>query len=86
MNKGDLVKVGDLVKLKIKKHTSVTGNKYRFRLATEDIQYVESEVLAGKTGIVILVYPGDYCGTLHIAFGSTVIRAYQDYFTKLEKV
>ena len=47
------IKVGDLVKLKILRHTSIKGRQFRFRLATEDVRYVESRDLEGKKGIVI---------------------------------
>ena len=81
MKKGDLVKVRE----------SAPNPKARFRIVGHgnwgyDFRYIELPQLIGKTGLVILVDTGDYCGTLHVAFGSTVIRAYHDYFTKLEKV
>ena len=81
MKKGDLVKVRE----------NLPNPKARFRIVghanwAEDFRYTDLSLLVGKTGIVTFVDDGDYCGTLHIAFGSTVIRTYHDYFTKLKKV
>ena len=77
------VEVGDLVKLKAKYDTSVTQRVYRFRLATRDIRYVESRELEGKTGIVIS--EGTDLGVYKVAFSDVVIRAYYEYFEKVEK-
>ena len=85
MNK---IKLGDLVRMRdvglLRDHFSV---QYRFRVVGEEIQFVETKDLAGKVGIVVCdkenhMYAN---GVYHVAFGSTVIRAYQDYFEKVEK-
>jgi hypothetical protein len=81
MQKGDLVKVSE----------SVHNPKTLFRIIehgkwAENFRYVELPLLIDKTGIVTLVDGGDYCGVLHVAFGSTVVRAYHNYFTKFKKV
>ena len=81
MNKGDLVKVSE----------QLPNPQARFRKVghgnwAEEYRYIEISQLRDKIGIIILDGDGDDCGTIHVAFGSTVIRAYQDYFTKLKKV
>jgi len=80
MNKGDLVKVSQYL----------PNPQARFRIVghgnwAEDYRYIEVSQLRDKTGIVILNSALD-TGVCHIAFGSTVVRAYHDYFTKLIKV
>jgi hypothetical protein len=77
------MKVGDLVRIKTEYDHSHTQRVYRFRLATRDIRYVESRDLEGKKGIIIS--EGTDLGVYHVAFGSIVIRVYQDYFEKVEK-
>jgi len=81
MKKGDLVKVRE----------SVPNPKARFRIVGHgnwgyDFRYIELPQLIGKTGIITFVESGVPFVTLHVAFGSTVIRANDDYFTKLKKV
>lgn len=74
------MKKGDLVRLK---EMPPTQRVYRFQVATEDIRYVESRDLEGKTGIVLSKTTGlEVC---KVAFGDTVIRAFHDYFEKVEK-
>ena len=79
------IKVGDLVKLRILRHTSIKGRQFRFRLATKDERYVESRELDGKKGIVVSEGTGWHIEVYQVAFGSIVIQAYQDYFEKVEK-
>ena len=76
MKKGDLVRI---------KEIPPTQCVYRFRVATEDIRYVESRELERKTGIVVSEETDLLRGVYKVAFGSIVIRAYQDYFEKVEK-
>ena len=77
------IKVGDLVKLKILRHTSTKGRQFRFRLATKDERYVESKELDGKKGIVISEGSKPLLGVYKVAFGDTVIRAFHEYFEKV---
>ena len=87
------VNIGDLVTLKIKRHTSLTGQKYTFQLVTGSHsplpQYVESERLAGKVGIVLSENASacnfGYSEVYHVAFSDIIIEAYRDYFQKFEK-
>jgi|14_taG_2_1085336.scaffolds.fasta_scaffold00231_33 hypothetical protein len=86
------VNIGDLVTLKIKRHTSLTGQKSHdtFQLVTGSHsplpQYVESERLAGKVGIVLSENASDgYSDVYHVAFNDIIIEAYRDYFQKFEK-
>ena len=80
MKKGDLVKV----------RKNLPNPRTRFRIVGHgnweyDFRYIELPLLVGKTGIVTSVEGGGTFVTLHVAFGSTVIRANDDYFTKLKK-
>ena len=85
-------KVGDLVKVKAL-YPNLHGHVYRFRQlpygVEDDVRYIDASELIGKTGIIISDagrlegYSSD--GVYHIAFGSVVIRAFHEYFEKVEK-
>jgi len=82
MQKGDLVKVSESVHNPKTLFRTVEHGKW-----AENSRYVELPLLIGKAGIVTLGDEDlDYCGVLHVAFGSTVVRAYHNYFTKFKKV
>jgi hypothetical protein len=86
------IKVGDLARIRDLDHNGYgfSSKQYSFRIVGEETQYVECRELEGKTGIVVFNVQED-CkdyladGVYHIAFGDIVIRAYQDYFCKVEK-
>ncbi len=88
------IKVGDLARIR---DIAINGygfsskqSTYSFRIVGEETQYIECRELEGKTGIVVFNVQED-CkdyladGVYHIAFGNIVVRAYQDYFYKVEK-
>lgn len=81
------MKKGDLVRIK----KNLPNPRTRFRIVGHgnweyDFRHIELPLLVGKTGIITFVESGVPFVTLHVAFGSTVIRANDDYFTKLKKV
>ena len=75
------IKLGDLVRMKdVGDHFST---QYRFRIVGKKMQYAESRDLKGKTGLVIS--ESTDLGVYKVAFSDVVIRAYYEYFEKVEK-
>lgn len=80
---GNKIKKGDLVRVAKVLHTRASFKVVSVNPKNQD-QYCDALSLRGTTGIV-LFEDDDSWGTYHVAFGSTVIRAYEDYFDKVEK-
>lgn len=82
---GCTIKRGDLVRLK-----ECVSNNLSFRQVTignvreyEQLSYIKSKELKGLAGVV-LFEDSDCWGTYHIAFNGKIIRAYEDYFQKVQ--
>ncbi len=81
---GNKIKKGDLVRLSQIPHEQRTSFKVVSVNPKSQDQYCDALSIKATTGIV-LFEDDDSWGTYHVAFGSTVIRAYEDYFDKVEK-
>jgi hypothetical protein len=83
---GNKIKKGDLVRLSQIPHEQRTSFKVVSVNPKSQDQYCNALSIKATTGIV-LFEDDDSWGmpTYHVAFGSTVIRAHEDYFDKVEK-
>ena len=83
---GNKIKKGDLVRLSQIPYKQKTSFKVVSANPKSLDQYCDSLSIKATTGIV-LFEDDDSWGmpTYHVAFGSTVIRAHEDYFDKVEK-
>ena len=78
---GCKIKRGDIVRL-AKKPSHVADFKFKI-LNSED--RITHTVLKSQIGVVLREHSSDDWGVYDVAFGDTVIYAYEDYFEKVEK-
>lgn len=78
---GCKIKRGDIVRL-AKKPSHVADLKFKIVNSEHRALY---SVLKPQTGVVLCEHSPDDWGTYNVAFGDTIIVAYEDYFEKVEK-
>ena len=84
MSVGNKIKRGDIVRLAKKPvHPShVADLKFAILNSKDRIHYTAIE---SQTGVVLREHSPDDWGTYNVAFGDTIIVAYEDYFEKVGK-
>ena len=81
MSIGCKIKRGDIVRL-AKKPSHVAD--FKFRILNSN-QRATHSVLKSQTGVVLCEHSPDDWGVYNVAFGDTVIVAFENYFEKVEK-
>lgn len=77
---GNKIKRGDIVRL-AKKPSSVTDFKFKILNSEDRVTY---SILKSQVGVVLCEHSLDDWGTYNVAFGDTVIVAFEAYFEKVE--
>ncbi len=81
MSVGNKIKRGDIVRL-AKKPSHVADLRFSILNSKERIHYT---AIGSQTGVVLREHSPDDWGTYNVAFGDTIIVAYEDYFEKVGK-